>query len=149
MIRQATPKPKTALTPAVAYIRMSSRKQDASPEQQRQEAAKLATANNCRILREYSDEGISGDSPKRPGFQQMIKDAVEKRDFAAIVRVPAEDKDLASWVRPCCLQQDITHGFAAEIGQKIVAGWMALIPGGLAERRDMGDIRASSSYNST
>ena len=86
MIRQATPtKPKTALTPAVAYIRMSSRKQDASPEQQRQEAAKLAAANNCRILREYSDEGISGDNPKRPGFQRMLKDATEKRDFAAII----------------------------------------------------------------
>ena len=81
------PKPKkaTVLTPAVAYIRMSSRKQDASPEQQRQEAGKLATLHNCHIIREYSDEGISGDNAKRPGFQAMIHDAVEKRDFAAIV----------------------------------------------------------------
>ncbi len=85
MIRQATPKPTTALTPAVAYIRMSSLKQDASPEQQRDEAAKLATAHNCRIIREYTDHGISGDNAKRPGFQAMIRDAVEKRDFACII----------------------------------------------------------------
>lgn len=78
-------KTQTALTPAVAYIRMSSLKQDASPEQQRQEADKLAATNKCRIIREYADEGISGDNAKRPGFQQMLRDAVEKRDFAAII----------------------------------------------------------------
>jgi DNA invertase Pin-like site-specific DNA recombinase len=78
-------KTKTALTPAVAYIRMSSLKQDASPEQQRQEAAKLAAANNCHLIREYADEGISGDNANRPGFQAMLRDAVEKRDFAAII----------------------------------------------------------------
>ena len=75
----------TALTPAVAYIRMSSAKQDASPDQQRAEAAKLAIANNCRIVREYADEGISGDDPNRPGFLQMLADATERRDFAAII----------------------------------------------------------------
>jgi DNA invertase Pin-like site-specific DNA recombinase len=85
MIRQTKPTQIATPTPAVAYIRMSSLKQDASPAQQRQEAAKLAIANNCRIIREYIDEGISGDSPKRPGFQQMLRDAVEKRDFAAII----------------------------------------------------------------
>jgi len=78
-------KPDNALTPAVAYIRMSSLRQDASPEQQRQEADKLAVANNCHIIREYTDEGISGDDPKRPGFLQMLRDATERRDFAAII----------------------------------------------------------------
>jgi len=34
---------------------------------------------------EYADEGISGDNAKRPGFQAMLRDAVEKRDFAAII----------------------------------------------------------------
>ena len=74
-----------ALTPAATYIRMSSDKQEASPQQQREEAAKLATANKCRIIREYADEGISGDNPNRPGFQQMLRDATERKDFAVII----------------------------------------------------------------
>ena len=76
MIRKAEPirgKKPPAPTPAVSYIRMSSLKQDASPEQQRDEAAKLAKANNCRLIREYADEGISGDNAKRPGFQAKWK----------------------------------------------------------------------------
>lgn len=70
---------------AVAYIRMSSDTQDASPSQQREEAAKLAALHGCRIIREYVDEGISGDNPKRPGFLAMLKDASGKRDFTAII----------------------------------------------------------------
>ena len=74
------------LTPAVIYIRMSSGKQEASPGQQRAEVAKLAKKHNCKILREYFDEAISGDATdKRKGFQQMIRDAEEKGDFAAIL----------------------------------------------------------------
>jgi site-specific DNA recombinase len=73
------------LTPAVAYIRMSSPKQDASPEQQRSEIKKLAVRHGCRIIREYADEGISGDNPRRPGFQAILHDAQELRDFAVIL----------------------------------------------------------------
>ncbi len=74
------------LTPAVAYIRMSSGKQEASPDQQRAEVAKLAKRHNCRIIREYFDEGISGDATeKRKAFQEMVRDAEEKGDFAAIL----------------------------------------------------------------
>ena len=74
------------LTPAVAYVRMSSDKQEASPEQQRDEIAKLAAKHKCRIVREYFDEGISGDSTaKRKAFQRMIRDAEEKGDFACII----------------------------------------------------------------
>ena len=49
----------TKLTPAVAYIRMSSGKQEASPDQQRAEVKKLAKRHKCKILREYFDEAIS------------------------------------------------------------------------------------------
>ena len=47
---------KGKLTPAVAYIRMSSGKQEASPDQQRAEVAKLAEKHGCRIVREYFDD---------------------------------------------------------------------------------------------
>lgn len=74
------------LTPAVSYIRMSSDLQEASPDQQRAEVVKLAGKHGYKIIREYFDEGISGDATeKRIDFQRMIKDAEEKGDFAAIL----------------------------------------------------------------
>ncbi|MHB1038409.1 MAG: recombinase family protein [Pirellulales bacterium] len=77
---------KGTLTPAVAYVRMSGRQQEASPGQQRAEIAKLAEKYHCRVVREYFDEAISGDATdKRKGFLQMVRDAEEKRDFAAIL----------------------------------------------------------------
>jgi site-specific DNA recombinase len=75
-----------ALTAAVSYIRMSSDMQEASPDQQRAEVAKLATKHGYKIIREYFDKGISGDATeKRVDFQRMIKDADEKGDFAVIL----------------------------------------------------------------
>ena len=59
--------------PAAAYIRMSSDKQEASPEQQRNEVSDLADREGYRVIRWYTDEGISGDdTEKRMGFQRMI-----------------------------------------------------------------------------
>jgi DNA invertase Pin-like site-specific DNA recombinase len=74
-------------TPAVGYIRMSDKKQDVSPEQQRKEITKLAVREGCKIIRWYDkDLGISGDATeKRLDFQRMIRDAEEKGDFAAIL----------------------------------------------------------------
>ena len=74
------------LVPAVGYIRMSSGKQEASPEQQRAEIIKLAKRMGYRIVRWYSDEAISGDATeKRKDFQRMIRDAQNKGDFCAIL----------------------------------------------------------------
>jgi len=71
---------------AVAYIRMSSGKQEASPGQQRAEVEKLAKQHGYKIIREYFDERISGDATeKRVGFQQMIRDAQEMGDFGVIL----------------------------------------------------------------
>lgn len=76
----------TELIPAVGYIRMSSSKQDASPEQQRERITKLAERDRYRIIRWYDDLGISGDdAKKRKGFQRLIRDAQEKADFCAIL----------------------------------------------------------------
>jgi len=71
--------------PAVTYVRMSSDKQDASPDQQRAELAKLAERGGYRITKEYFDDAISGDrTDKRHDFQRMIRDA-ERGDFKAIL----------------------------------------------------------------
>ncbi len=74
------------LIPAVTYVRMSDGKQEASPGQQRAELAKLAERCGFKILREYFDEGISGDATsKRKAFLQMHRDACNGRDFDAIL----------------------------------------------------------------
>lgn len=74
------------LTPAVIYVRMSSSKQEASPDQQRSEVKKLAKQHGCKIIREYFDEAISGDATeKRKAFQQIIRDAETLADFRVIL----------------------------------------------------------------
>ena len=55
---------------------MSSDKQDASPQQQRDELTKLAARDGFHVVGEYFDDGISGDATsKRHAFQRMIADA--------------------------------------------------------------------------
>ena len=74
----------TSVIPAVAYIRMSSDKQEASPKQQRHAIETYAAENNYRILDWYVDEGISGSRSDREGFQRLMSDA-ETGTFKAIL----------------------------------------------------------------
>ena len=70
---------------AVGYVRMSTDKQETSPEQQKQEIESYAAKHGYSILRWYADLGISGDkTEKRLQFQQMISDAEAGR-FKAIL----------------------------------------------------------------
>ena len=72
--------------PAVGYIRMSTDKQEDSPEQQKAEINKLAKREGFRIIRWYEDHGISGaKTHKRPEFRRMIRDAEDRGDFKAIL----------------------------------------------------------------
>lgn len=78
-------KTKTSLIPAVAYYRMSTAQQDTSIEQQRTEVEKYAAEHGFKIIREYIDEGVSGDdTEKRFQFQQMMKDA-KQGDFDTVL----------------------------------------------------------------
>ena len=75
----------TETIPGVAYVRMSSDKQEASPKQQR-EAIEQMASGKYRVVRWYQDEGISGaESDKREGFQRLIVDATMRKDFQAIL----------------------------------------------------------------
>ncbi|GAA4446120.1 recombinase family protein [Novipirellula rosea] len=80
-------KPKSkALDSAVGYIRMSSDKQEESPEQQRDEILKLAEKHGYKIVRWYEDHAISGvKTLKRKQFLQMIDDVKRLSDFRAIL----------------------------------------------------------------
>ena len=71
------PKTKTqkAVT-AATYIRMSTTKQDASPERQRREIAAFLKRQGYEAVAEYADLGRSGDdTTKRPQFRKMMVDA--------------------------------------------------------------------------
>jgi DNA invertase Pin-like site-specific DNA recombinase len=76
---------------AVAYYRMSSDHQETSIPNQRSAVTDYAAKNGYQVLREYLDEGISGDdTARRTGFLSLIRDAGKKRDFKA---VPCWDQD--------------------------------------------------------
>jgi len=58
---------------AIAYYRYSSHSQnEASIEQQQEQAQKYALAHGFTILREYRDKAISGTTDERPDFQRML-----------------------------------------------------------------------------
>jgi DNA invertase Pin-like site-specific DNA recombinase len=70
---------------AVGYLRMSTDRQETSPEQQRAEIEKYAAKHGYQVMRWYQDSGISGDrTEKRLQFQKMIADAADGR-FKAIL----------------------------------------------------------------
>lgn len=74
------------MIPAVAYYRMSTDRQDKSIPEQRDAVVEYAKKNGYTILREYLDEGISGDATeRRAGFQRMSREAIDKRDFLVIL----------------------------------------------------------------
>jgi DNA invertase Pin-like site-specific DNA recombinase len=71
---------------AVTYYRMSNDRQETSIPDQRGEVVPYARKQGYQIIRDYKDEGISGDqTEKRAGFQQMIRDAQELGDFEVIL----------------------------------------------------------------
>jgi DNA invertase Pin-like site-specific DNA recombinase len=65
------------LIPAAAYIRMSGRQQDKSPDEQRAEISKLASRERCQVVEWYTDEAITGDSStsSRPGLAALLTGA--------------------------------------------------------------------------
>jgi len=70
---------------AVLYLRMSDDRQERSIADQRAELLAYATKHGYRILREYTDSGVSGDDTKRrAGFLRMREDA-QKGDFQVVL----------------------------------------------------------------
>ena len=73
------------LTKAASYVRMSTDKQETSPEQQRESISKIADEHGYKIVASYEDLGVSGNATeKRPEFQRMIVDG-STRKFEAIL----------------------------------------------------------------
>ena len=55
-------KGKDLLTRAASYVRMSTGKQERSPEQQRKEISKLAKREGCEVALQFNDDAVTGDS---------------------------------------------------------------------------------------
>ena len=71
---------------AIAYYRYSSHAQnEASIEQQREEAERYAEAHGFTIIKEYPDAALSGTSDDRPQFQLMLSEVGHIRPAALIV----------------------------------------------------------------
>ena len=69
----------------VTYVRMSTEKQTASPEQQRAEIAKTVKAKRYQVVAAYEDLAKSGgDAAKRPQFRKMVA-AAERGEFDTIL----------------------------------------------------------------
>ena len=61
---------------AVAYVRMSTDKQDYSIESQKRTIDEYAKKNKYTIITYFEDKGISGrDAEKRPAFMEMIEES--------------------------------------------------------------------------
>jgi DNA invertase Pin-like site-specific DNA recombinase len=95
------------MKPAVAYYRMSTDRQEKSIPAQREAVRAYAKKHGYRIVREYVDEGISGDeTEKRVQFQRMRDDAGRLGDFRAVLcwdqdRFGRFDTlDAGYWVKP-------------------------------------------------
>lgn len=70
---------------AIAYYRYSSHSQnEASIDQQREEAQKYAAAHGYTIVKEYVDAALSGTTDQRPQFQMML-DEVKVLKPAALI----------------------------------------------------------------
>jgi site-specific DNA recombinase len=66
----------SALIPAAAYVRMSTDRQEDSPERQRRDINELAERDGYEIIKWYEDHGKTGtESRKRTDFQKLLKDA--------------------------------------------------------------------------
>lgn len=73
------------LEDAAGYVRMSTDKQEASPERQRAEITKLAEQHGCRVARWFEDLGMTGtESSKREDFQKLLRDC-EKRKWRTVL----------------------------------------------------------------
>ena len=73
------------LKPSVSYIRMSTDRQENSPDRQRREINGLAEREGYRITKWYEDHGLTGtESANRPEFLALLRDADRGR-FEAIL----------------------------------------------------------------
>ena len=91
------PKTSAARKPAAAYVRMSSKQQEKSPAEQRQEISRLAAREGYRIVAWFSDEAITGNSSqiRRPGLAALLS-AANAGDFSTLLawhtnRISRED----------------------------------------------------------
>lgn len=83
---------------AVAYVRQSTDDQENSPKAQRASITRTAKRLGLEVLREFSDDGVSGSILNRPGLLALIEyaqaeniDTVLLRDYTRASRLNGDD----------------------------------------------------------
>ncbi|MDZ4780765.1 MAG: recombinase family protein [Planctomycetia bacterium] len=82
---------------AVGYVRMSTSDQEASPAAQRKSIARTVKVHGLELLREFSDDGISGSIANRDGLRRLIDfcaehdvDTLVVRDYERVSRLDTD-----------------------------------------------------------
>jgi site-specific DNA recombinase len=70
---------------AAVYLRRSTKAQDASIERQREEITAYAAKHGYRIVREFVDDGISGDSTEKRTAFLLMRDLAASGEFDVIL----------------------------------------------------------------
>jgi site-specific DNA recombinase len=73
----------------VAYVRMSSERQEDSPERQREQIESYALKQGYRIHEAYIDKGLAGDDHSRSEFVRLLSDAKAGKIDVILVDEPS------------------------------------------------------------
>lgn len=85
---------------AIAYYRFSSHAQnEASIEQQREQAMRYAKEHGLIIIKEYSDKAITGTTDERPGFQQMLAEVGTSKSGKVHYYYACKNHRKHNWIR--------------------------------------------------
>lgn len=104
---------------AIAYYRYSSHAQnEASIEQQREQAHLYAEQHGLQIVKEYDDKAISGTTADRPGFQLMLKEVGKLKPSVLILWKTdrlARDRYLLAYAKKTIREAGCAIHYVAEI----------------------------------
>src|SRR5262249_12065271 len=76
---------KSTTVKAVGYYRVSTTKQEASIDEQREWARRAAVSHGLDVLREFADEGIPGsETEKRSGLTDLMRFCEDRGDISAV-----------------------------------------------------------------
>ena len=96
------------------YYRVSTERQDLASQKQAVEAwlDQLETSKRPKKIRVFTDEGISGNSLNRPGYQELLKTANEKKiDTIIVYRLDRFSRNASDAIKTLISLDEVGVGF--------------------------------------